>query len=122
MCIRDRDSFDFLSEKLSKNHHDVDQIVAKINAFQVAIPSWALGAGGTRFGRFSFYGEPSSLEQKIDDIGLIHRLTQTAGAISLHIPWDITSDYTAIKQKADELNIKFVAVNSNTFQDQIDAE
>ena len=73
-----QDSFDFLSEKLSKNHHDVDQIVAKINSFQVAIPSWALGAGGTRFGRFSFYGEPSSLEQKIDDIGLIHRLTQTA--------------------------------------------
>ena len=113
-----QDSFDFLSEKLTKNRHDVDQIISKINDFQVAIPSWALGAGGTRFGRFSFYGEPSSLEQKIDDIGVIHSLTQTAGAISLHIPWDIPSDYSAIRQKAHELNIKFDAVNSNTFQDQ----
>jgi L-rhamnose isomerase/sugar isomerase len=58
-------SYDFLTEKLTKNNHDVNQIIEKIRAFQVAIPSWALGAGGTRFGRFSFYGEPSNLEKKI---------------------------------------------------------
>ena len=117
-----RDSYDFLTEKLTKNHHDVGQIIEKISAFQVAIPSWALGAGGTRFGRFSFYGEPSNLEQKIEDVGLLHSLTQIAGAVSLHIPWDIPSDYTAIKQIAGELNIKFDAVNSNTFQDQKEAK
>jgi L-rhamnose isomerase/sugar isomerase len=115
------ESFDFLSNKLSKQGHDVSNIVSKLAEFQVAIPSWALGAGGTRFGRFSFYGEPSSLEQKIEDVGVLHSLTQTAGAVSLHIPWDIPSDYDAIKQKADALNIKFDAVNSNTFQDQKDA-
>tara|TARA_R110002096_G_scaffold401372_1_gene598151 strand:- start:3151 stop:4431 length:1281 start_codon:yes stop_codon:yes gene_type:complete len=112
------DSFDFLSNKLSKNGHDVQSIITRLADFQVAIPSWALGAGGTRFGRFGFYGEPSNLEQKIDDIGVLHSLTQTAGAVSLHIPWDIPSDYNAIKEKADALNIKFDAVNSNTFQDQ----
>jgi L-rhamnose isomerase/sugar isomerase len=116
-----KDSFDFLADKLSKQGKDVDSIVSNLAKFQVAIPSWALGAGGTRFGRFSFYGEPSSLEQKIDDIGILHSLTQTAGAVSLHIPWDIPSDYAAIKDKADALNIKFDAVNSNTFQDQKDA-
>ncbi len=115
------ENFDFLANKLTKQGKDVNQIVAKLADFQVAIPSWALGAGGTRFGRFSFYGEPSSLEQKIDDIGILHSLTQTAGAVSLHIPWDIPSDYAAIKEKADALNIKFDAVNSNTFQDQKDA-
>ena len=112
------ENFDFLSNKLSKHGHDVNAIVSKLEAFQVAIPSWALGAGGTRFGRFSFYGEPSNLEQKIEDIGVLHSLTQTAGAISLHIPWDIPSDYKAIKERADALNIKFDSVNSNTFQDQ----
>ncbi|WP_248722512.1 sugar isomerase [Seonamhaeicola sp. ML3] len=116
-----KESFDFLASKLSKEGKDVNSIVSKLADFQVAIPSWALGAGGTRFGRFSFYGEPSSLEQKIDDIGILHSLTQTAGAVSLHIPWDIPSDYAAIKEKADALNIKFDAVNSNTFQDQKDA-
>lgn len=115
------ENFDFIANKLTEKGHNVSNIVSKLSEFQVAIPSWALGAGGTRFGRFSFYGEPSNLEQKIEDIGILHALTQTAGAVSLHIPWDIPSDYTAIKEKADALNIKFDAVNSNTFQDQKDA-
>jgi len=115
------ENFDFLANKLTKQGADVNTIVSKLSDFQVAIPSWALGAGGTRFGRFSFYGEPSNLEQKIEDVGILHSLTQTAGAVSLHIPWDTPSDYNAIKQKADALNIKFDSVNSNTFQDQKDA-
>lgn len=114
------ENFDFLSSKLTKKGIDVNSIVSKLSEFQVAIPSWALGAGGTRFGRFSFYDEPSNLEQKIEDVVILHSLTQTAGAVSLHIPWDIPSDYDAIKQKADALHIKFDAVNSNTFQDQND--
>ncbi len=115
------ENFDFLANKLTKQGADVNAIVSKLAAFQVAIPSWALGAGGTRFGRFSFYGEPSNLEQKIEDVGVLHSLTQTAGAVSLHIPWDIPSDYAAIKEKANALDIKFDSVNSNTFQDQKDA-
>jgi L-rhamnose isomerase/sugar isomerase len=114
-------NFDFLANKLTNQGNDVNAIVSKLADFQVAIPSWALGAGGTRFGRFSFFGEPSNLEQKIEDIGVLHSLTQTAGAVSLHIPWDIPSDYNAIKEKANALDIKFDAVNSNTFQDQKDA-
>lgn len=119
--VEHSENFDFLANRLTKKGHNVSNIVSKLSEFQVAIPSWALGAGGTRFGRFGFYGEPSNLEQKIDDIGVLHSLTQTAGAVSLHIPWDIPSDYKAIKEKADALNIKFDAVNSNTFQDQKDA-
>lgn len=117
-----QEQFDFLSNSLAKKGADVQGIINKLKDFQVAIPSWALGAGGTRFGRFSFYGEPSSLEQKIQDVGILHALTQTAGAVSLHIPWDIPQDYAAIKEIANGLNIKFDAVNSNTFQDQKDAK
>jgi L-rhamnose isomerase/sugar isomerase len=112
------DQFNFLADQLSSKGIDVNSIVSKLADFQVAIPSWALGAGGTRFGRFPFGGEPSSLEQKLDDIGLIHSLTQTAGAVSLHIPWDIPKDYVAIKERAASHGIVFDAMNSNTFQDQ----
>ena len=114
--------FNFLANKLTNNNVNVNDLIKKLQDFQVAIPSWALGAGGTRFGRFSFYGEPSNLEQKIQDVGLLHSLTQTAGAVSLHIPWDVPEDYTAIKQLAYSLDIKFDAVNSNTFQDQKNAK
>ncbi|MFT5883628.1 MAG: L-rhamnose isomerase/sugar isomerase [Arcticibacterium sp.] len=114
--------FDFLANILAKKGSDVNAVVQKLQDFQVAIPSWALGAGGTRFGRFGFQGEPSSLEQKIDDVGILHALTQTAGAVSLHIPWDVPSDYAAIKNLANSHDIVFDAVNSNTFQDQKNAK
>lgn len=112
-------NFEFLETQLEKSGVSVDGIITQLQDFQVAVPSWALGAGGTRFGRFSYGGEPSNLEEKIDDVGIIHALTQSAGAISLHIPWDIPKDTAAIKQKATEHGLVFDAMNSNTFQDQI---
>ncbi|RKD13248.1 sugar isomerase [Pelobium manganitolerans] len=93
-------------------------LIQKLKDFQIAIPSWALGTGGTRFGRFSGGGEPSNLEQKMEDIGLLHQLNQSSGAISLHIPWDIPEDAEKIMSLAKSLNLKFDAMNSNTFQDQ----
>ncbi len=95
-----------------------ETIVEKLVAFQIAIPSWALGTGGTRFGRFPGGGEPRNLEEKISDVGLLHALNRSSGAISLHIPWDIPQDGKAIQQLAASFNLKFDAVNSNTFQDQ----
>src|SRR2546421_11829108 len=66
----------------------VDEILQKLIDFQIAIPSWALGTGGTRFARFASGGEPGSLEEKIEDVSLLHSLNRSSGAISLHIPWD----------------------------------
>jgi L-rhamnose isomerase/sugar isomerase len=111
-----------LKDKFAKNGISIDEIVQKVADFQVAIPSWALGAGGTRFGRFSYGGEPASLEQKLDDIGTLHALTKSAGAVSLHIPWDIPNDVHAIKEIAKSHDIIFDAMNSNTFQDQPDSK
>ena len=99
-----------------------ENIIQKLIDFQIAIPSWALGTGGTRFGRFPGGGEPRSLEEKMEDVGLLHALNNSSGAISLHIPWDIPSDYNAIKALAAQHNLKFDAVNSNTFQNQANQE
>jgi L-rhamnose isomerase/sugar isomerase len=96
----------------------IDGLLQKLKDFQVAIPSWALGTGGTRFGRFSGGGEPRTLEEKIEDVGLLHQLNQSGGAISLHIPWDIPTDAQKIKTLAAQYGLRFDAVNSNTFQDQ----
>ncbi|HYO21930.1 MAG TPA: sugar isomerase, partial [Flavisolibacter sp.] len=93
-------------------------VLQKLIDFQIAIPSWALGAGGTRFGRFSIGGEPRNLEEKIEDVGLLHALNRSSGAISLHIPWDIPKNVSNIKALAAQHGLRFDAVNSNTFQDQ----
>ncbi|NJB87569.1 L-rhamnose isomerase/sugar isomerase [Lewinella marina] len=115
---RHESDYNHLSDKLSEAGVAVEPVVDALSKFQVAIPSWALGAGGTRFGRFSFHGEPGTLEQKLDDVGILHALTQTAGAVSLHIPWDTPTDYAAVREHAAELGLAFDAINSNTFQDQ----
>lgn len=108
--------FAFLSETLP----NTELVINKLMEFQVAIPSWALGSGGTRFGRFGGSGEPGSIEEKIEDVGLLHALNQSSGAISLHIPWDIPANAASIKLFAAQLGVRFDAVNSNTFQDQPD--
>lgn len=110
--------FNFFSQLLADEGKDVTGILEQIKSFQVAIPSWALGTGGTRFGRFSGGGEPRSLEEKIEDVGLLHALNRASGAISLHIPWDIPEDAQKIRFLATSFGLQFDAVNSNTFQDQ----
>ena len=117
------------NEKLASNHRlklefaksqiaDNEFIISKLIDFQIAIPSWALGNGGTRFGRFPGGGEPRNLQEKIEDVGLMNQLNRSGNAISLHIPWDIPEDYQAIKKLALEHGLRFDAMNSNTFQDQ----
>ncbi len=103
---------------ISSQVEGVATVIDKLMQFQIAIPSWALGTGGTRFGRFSGGGEPLNLEQKIEDIGLLHALNRASGAISLHIPWDIPTDVKAIKELVSQHGLHFDAMNSNTFQDQ----
>ena len=110
-------SVSLLSEQLVDKGIDLKELLSKVSAFQIAVPSWALGAGGTRFGRFSIGGEPRNLEEKLDDIGLLAKLTKRTDAVSLHIPWDIPQDVQAIRDKASSLGISFDAMNSNTFQD-----
>lgn len=117
-----QEEFIFNKTKLEDYGVDVDAVINRLIDFQVAIPSWALGTGGTRFGRFPGGGEPRSLEEKISDVGLLHKLNASSGAISLHIPWDIPSNANKIKTLAKENNILFDAVNSNTFQDQAGAK
>ena len=88
-----RSKFEYSSATIEK----AEDIVQKLTDFQVAIPSWALGTGGTRFGRFSGGGEPRNLEEKIEDIGLLHALNRSSGAISLHIPWDTPDKVAAVR-------------------------
>lgn len=107
-------------EHVADDINDLDDAMEKLTAFNIAIPSWALGTGGTRFGRFSGGGEPRSLEEKIEDVGVIHALNRSSNSISLHIPWDIPDNAKAVKAHAAQLGLHFDAVNSNTFQDQKD--
>jgi L-rhamnose isomerase / sugar isomerase len=107
-----------LGEQLDRRGLELSAVVDRVAAFRVAVPSWALGTGGTRFGRFPGRGEPRDSFEKMEDIAVIHRLTGATPTVSLHIPWDEPEDPAALRLHARERGLGFDAVNSNTFQDQ----
>ncbi len=109
---------EYLALQLSRVQIDVQAVLDDLGEFKVAIPSWAMGTGGTRFGRFPGCGEPRNVFEKLDDIALIHQLTGATPRVSLHIPWDEPEDAGELREYAAMLGLGFDAVNSNTFQDQ----
>jgi L-rhamnose isomerase/sugar isomerase len=109
---------DVLGERLARRGLRLQALVDTVRGFEVAVPSWALGTGGTRFGRFPGAGEPRSLEEKLADAAVVHELTGATPRVSLHIPWDTPTDAAALREHAGALGLGFDAVNSNTFQDQ----
>ncbi|WP_255854660.1 L-rhamnose catabolism isomerase [Marinobacterium rhizophilum] len=107
-----------LGERLARAGVDIESLTQQASQFAVALPSWGLGTGGTRFARFPGSGEPRNIFEKVDDCAVVNQLGQATPAVSLHIPWDTPSDAAELRQFAQERGLHFDAMNSNTFQDQ----
>ncbi len=97
---------------------NLDAITEQVSRFEVALPSWGLATGGTRFGRFPLPGEPSNIFEKLVDVATIHRLCGATPRVALHIPWDRVEDPRGLLEFTRRLGMGFDAMNSNTFQDQ----
>jgi L-rhamnose isomerase/sugar isomerase len=107
-----------LGIQLERRGIKIDDVTRAVANFKVAIPSWGVGTGGTRFGRFPGPGEPRNVFEKLEDCAVIHKLTGATPSVSLHLPWDRTDDFHALREHAAALGLGFDAMNSNTFQDQ----
>ena len=112
------DDFAGLSRQLSRRGIDIEKVTERAMAFSVAVPTWGVGTGGTRFARFPGPGEPRNIHDKLADCGVIQQLTRATPNVSPHFPWDKVTDYNALRQEAASHGLGFDAVNSNTFQDQ----
>jgi L-rhamnose isomerase/sugar isomerase len=112
------DEYGSLDRQLERRGIRVDQLRQKVSAFSVALPSWGVGRGGTRFARFPIAGEPINIFEKLEDCAIVHQLSTMTPRVSLHFPWDKAEDYRAVREQAGILGLSFDAVNSNTFQDQ----
>ena len=108
-----------LGGMLARRGQDIDKLTALAQTFAVALPSWGVGTGGTRFARFPGLGEPRNVFEKLQDCGVIQQLTKATPTVSLHFPWDKPSDVAELRQIADGYQLGFDTVNSNTFQDQV---
>ncbi len=112
------DDYAALGRQLERRGISIEEMTERAMGFSVAVPTWGVGTGGTRFARFPGPGEPRHLHDKLEDCGVINQLTRATPNVSPHFPWDKVSDYNALRQQAASHALGFDAVNSNTFQDQ----
>lgn len=110
--------YDTLGEQLARRNVDLARLQAEVAKFAVALPSWGVGTGGTRFARFAGKGEPRNVFDKMEDCGVIQQLVRCTPTVSPHFPWDKCSDYVELREHAKAHGLAFDAVNSNTFSDQ----
>src|SRR5271155_4816167 len=113
-----QDEYDSLGGALKRRGRSIDAGKDKVKAFAVAVPTWGLGVGGTRFAKFPIPGEPITIHEKLEDAAVVNQLCRLTPTASPHFPWDKVDDPAALKAEAGELGLGFDAVNSNTFQDQ----
>jgi L-rhamnose isomerase / sugar isomerase len=109
-----------LGQRFERARVDIEAITRKVATFAVAVPTWGVGTGGTRFARFPGPGEPRGIVDKLEDCATIHQLTRATPTCSPHFPWDKVDDYKELAERASALGVGFDAVNSNTFQDAPD--
>jgi len=110
--------YDHLGEQLARSGLDLDTVKARVAALEIALPSWAVGTGGTRFARYPGPGEPRNVFEKFEDCAVVQQLVRCTPRVSVHFPWDQTDDLRALREFATVCGLGFDAVNSNTFQDQ----
>ena len=83
-----QEDYDHLGLQLARRDVDIEALTARAGAFRVAVPSWGVGTGGTRFARFPGPGEPRNIFEKLEDCEVVFKLVRSTPGISLHIPWD----------------------------------
>ncbi len=113
------EDFEYLGKKLKRDNIEIERLVERAQNFQVAVPSWGVGTGGTRFARFPGTGEPRGIFEKLEDCATINKLVRSTSAVSLHIPWDKPENIDELNSFAAAHGLTFDAMNSNTFQDQV---
>src|SRR5512139_1807541 len=98
------EDFAALGRQLERRGIDIEKMTARAMAFAVAVPTWGVGTGGTRFARFPGPGEPRNIFDKLEDCSVINELTRATPTVSLHIPWD-KADPKELKAKGDALGL-----------------
>ena len=113
-----REDYDSLGRQLVRRGVDIETLVDRAAGFRVAVPSWGVATGGTRFALFPGAGEPRGVFEKLEDCEVVNRLVRVTPGISLHIPWDKPERPAELLAFARARGLFFDSMNSNTFQDQ----
>ncbi|MEM6506976.1 MAG: TIM barrel protein [Planctomycetota bacterium] len=96
--------------------------LAALDRFAIELPSWGFADTGTRFGKFPQDAAASTLDEKLHDAGLVHRLTGACPTVAVHVLWDFDdpNDPASAKRTkalAKQHGVQIGSINPNLFQD-----
>lgn len=107
---------DSVTRQLEAAELSFDLLVEVFKKLEIETPSWGYANSGTRFKNFAFPGAALTLDDKIEDAALVHKLTGTAPSVALHIPWDKVDDWGQLSASAVSQGVRIGAINPNVFQ------
>lgn len=98
----------------------VRQVFKALDQFKIELPSWGFADTGTRFGKFFQPAAASTLEEKLQDAGLVNKLTGSCPTVAVHVLWDFVAGENprSTAKLAKENGVKIGSINPNVFQDQ----
>ncbi len=96
-----------------------DRCVDELKSLAIELPSWGFANTGTRFGKFIQPGAANTIEEKLSDASMVHRVTGICPTVAVHVLWDFPNGYDPkIVKFAERLGIRIGAINPNVFQEQ----
>ena len=99
-----------------------DKVIRALDGFNIELPSWGFSNTGTRFGKFMQASAATTIEEKFEDAGQVHKVTGCCPSVALHVLWDFPEGIPSIprvNEAARKSGVKVGAINPNVFQDQI---
>src|SRR5580698_4625368 len=90
-----QDDYGALSRALERRGIAIGAIKSRAAALELAAPSWGTGVGGTRF---ALPGEPTQIDEKLEDCAVIQALCRITPRVSPHFPWDKITDPGALRE------------------------
>lgn len=107
------EDYGHLGRKLARRGLRIDELKNRVKGLELATPTWGAGVGGTRFAKFPIPGEPTNVDEKLEDCAVVQQLCRITPRVSPHFPWDWTDDPAALRERAEGLGLGFDAVNSD---------
>lgn len=112
-----KDKYEILKQELAQRGVNLEKVKESIKDLNIETPSWGYSNAGTRFATFEEPYAARNVEDRLKDAAKVQELTGGSPSVAIHIPWDETSDYGKLKEKAESLGLEIGAVNPNLFED-----
>src|SRR4051794_27584661 len=98
-----------------------EKLFELLDQFMIETPSWGYADTGTRFGKFLQPAAASTIEEKLQDAGTVHKFTGCCPSVALHVLWDFSVGVSASDtlDLAKQNGVRIGAINPNLFQDQV---